>query len=556
MSQIKSDKWDIKEVFKQWYCIPNYQRPYVWEKDQIIDLLDDIRIACEKDKESDYFLGSLVLKETKNKDYIEYDVLDGQQRLTTLFLLTAVIRDLTDNEQRQNTCHESIFQKGNPDDNIPERLRLIFEIRHDVKEFIDEYIKQKNGTTSIKIEDLAQNKSVDKSICNMANAILYMREYLQEQIRQNANFLDEFFPFFRNKVILIYVASQNLDDAFRMFTVLNNRGVKLRNADILKADNLSLVKEKDKQQEYAQIWEKIENYFGDEFDNFLSHLQSILTKQKASLTLLKEFENNIFAKNKLTKGNNFFDFVNKYKKHYEELFENNGNLELKNLLTLMKVGFESEIWIAPLLHYYNKFGKENLLQFTKKLNNKFASDWISGLTPTIRITNMNNIIDIIDKLDSCDELLNQDCFAINRQEILTFLQTDMYGKRPTRYILLLLNYLYHSHEQPFNTPRFISVEHILPQNPKSNSQWVQDFDNEQREKWTNKLGNLIILSRRKNSSQSNLDFAQKQQKYFKGNVELGRSANIMACKTWKIDDVQKNHNETLDKLKEHFGIVD
>lgn len=556
MSQIKSDKWDIKEVFKQWYCIPNYQRPYVWEKNQIIDLLDDIHIACEKDKESDYFLGSLVLKETKNKDYIEYDVLDGQQRLTTLFLLTAVIRDLTDNEQRQNTCHDSIFQKGNPDDNIPERLRLIFEIRHDVKEFIDEYIKQKNGTTSIKIEELAQSKSADKSVFNMANAILYMREYLQEQIRQNAIFLDEFFPFFRNKVILIYVASQNLDDAFRMFTVLNNRGIKLRNADILKAENLSSVKEKDKQQEYAQNWEKIENYFGNEFDGFLSHLQSILTKQKANLTLLKEFENNIFAKNKLTKGNDFFDFVHKYKKHYEELFESNENLELKNLLTLMNVGFESEIWIAPLLRYYNKFRKENLLEFTKKLNNKFVSDWISGFTPTIRIINMNNIIDMIDKLDSCDELLNQDCFAINGQEILNFLQTDIYGKRPTRYILLLLNYLYHSHEQPFNTPKVISVEHILPQNPKSDSQWVQDFDNEQREEWTNKLGNLIILSRRKNSSQSNLDFAQKQQKYFKGNVELGRSANIMACKTWKIDDVQKNHNETLAKLKEHFGIVD
>ena len=556
MSQIKSDKWDIKEVFKQWYCIPNYQRPYVWEKDQIIDLLDDIHIACEKDNESDYFLGSLVLKETKNKDYIEYDVLDGQQRLTTLFLLTAVIRDLTDNEQRQNTCHESIFQKGNPDDNIPERLRLIFEIRHDVKEFIDEYIKQKNGTTSIKIEELAQSKSADKSVFNMANAILYMREYLQEQIKQNAIFLDEFFPFFRNKVILIYVASQNLDDAFRMFTVLNNRGIKLRNADILKAENLSSVKEKDKQQEYAQNWEKIENYFGNEFDGFLSHLQSILTKQKANLTLLKEFENNIFAKNKLTKGNDFFDFVHKYKKHYEELFDSNENLELKNLLTLMNVGFESEIWIAPLLRYYNKFRKENLLEFTKKLNNKFVSDWISGFTPTIRIINMNNIIDMIDKLDSCDELLNQDCFAINGQEILNFLQTDIYGKRPTRYILLLLNYLYHSHEQPFNTPKVISVDHILPQNPKSDSQWVQDFDNEQREKWTNKLGNLIILSRRKNSSLGNLDFIQKQQKYFKGNVELGRSANIMACKTWKIDDVQNNHNETLDKLKEYFGIVD
>ena len=95
----------------------------------------------------------------------------------------------------------------------------------------------------------------------------------------------------------------------------------------------------------------------------------------------------------------------------------------------------------------------------------------------------------------------------------------------------------------------------MPQNPKKDSQWIKDFNDEQRQEWTNKLGNLIILSRRKNSSQSNLDFAQKQQKYFKRNVELGRSANIMACKTWTRDDVQKSHAEALTKLKEHFGIA-
>jgi hypothetical protein len=176
----------------------------------------------------------------------------------------------------------------------------------------------------------------------------------------------------------------------------------------------------------------------------------------------------------------------------------------------MKTGFESEIWIAPLLHYYDKFGKENLLEFTGKLNNKFASDWISGFTPTLRIANMNKIIEEIDKADCSNELLNKDCFTINQQEIKIFLESDMYGKRPTRYILLLLNYLYHSHEQLFNTPKIISIEHILPQTPKDNSQWVKDFNNGQRQEWTNKLGNLIILSRRKNSSQSNFDFIQKQ----------------------------------------------
>ena len=221
----------------------------------------------------------------------------------------------------------------------------------------------------------------------------------------------------------------------------------------------------------------------------------------------------------------------------------------------MKTGFESEIWIAPLLRYYDKFRKQNLLGFVRKLNDKFASDWIAGLTPTSRLINMNKIIDEIDKTDDSSELLNKDCLAINQQEITDFLEADMYGKRPTRYILLLLNYLYQSHEQQFNTPKTISIEHILPQNPENDSQWVKDFNDEQRQKWTNKLGNLIILSRRKNSSQSNKDFAEKQQKYFKGNVELGRSAQIMACQTWTVSDVEKNHKEALDKLKEHFGIA-
>ena len=141
MSEIKSGKWYIKDAFEKWYRIPDYQRPYVWEKDQVIDLLDDISIACEKDANGEYFLGSLVLKENNDKGYIEYDVLDGQQRLTTLFLLTAVVRDLTDSEQRKQTCHNSIFQQGNVDDNIPERLRIVFDIRDDVKVFVDEYIR-------------------------------------------------------------------------------------------------------------------------------------------------------------------------------------------------------------------------------------------------------------------------------------------------------------------------------------------------------------------------------------------------------------------------------
>ena len=143
-TKIESNKLPIKDVFNdKWFRIPEYQRPYVWTKDQIYDLLDDITSAYKSDKASQFFLGSLVLKKNADKLYDEYDLLDGQQRITTLFLIIAVIRDIVGvkNQTRHNTCKNIVYQQENPDCNIPERLRVVFDIREEVAEFIDKYVK-------------------------------------------------------------------------------------------------------------------------------------------------------------------------------------------------------------------------------------------------------------------------------------------------------------------------------------------------------------------------------------------------------------------------------
>src|SRR3989344_7161297 len=115
--EIKSGKLEIKKVFEQWYRIPEYQRPYVWEDAQVLELLDDISNSAKNNEDSEYFLGSIVYQTKKqNQNGIEYeenDLLDGQQRLTTLFLIMAVIRDLEkgkENEERYETCQKSLYQ--------------------------------------------------------------------------------------------------------------------------------------------------------------------------------------------------------------------------------------------------------------------------------------------------------------------------------------------------------------------------------------------------------------------------------------------------------------
>ncbi|MCF8222727.1 MAG: DUF262 domain-containing HNH endonuclease family protein [Bacteroidales bacterium] len=587
-NQIATNKITIKDTFAEdmWYSIPDYQRPYVWGDDQISSLLDDIAHAAINTPDSQYFLGSLVLHCQKMKldgtSYVENAVLDGQQRLTTLYMLHAVIRDLTDKKKRRQSCAETIFQEGNPDDSIPERLRLEFAIRSEAAEFVDTYIKSEGGT--LKKDDLIKlsKDSKNVSIRNMANAILMIKNWLNQE---NNLEIDTLYPYLRTKVILIYVASNELEDAFRLFTVLNDRGIKLRSSDILKARNLSVVEDEDKRKQYAILWEELEGELGEDFDQFLSYIRTILVKEKARNNLLKEFEDNIYNPkvfNKTTKayersapllkkGEETFDFIKKYKQHNDQIFSGNNhyitnNWSFDNLINLLIDTAISDIWVPPLLAYRESFGDNYIYEFLLKLDNKFSGDWIARETPTTRIEAMNSIIkeiqiikkDNIPEEDKIDTLLSSKVFDFNKSEFLRQLsENTIYGRRFARYVLRKIDFLLDSplYSEQRNSYGTMSVEHILPQTPEDNSQWKIDFTDEQREEWTHKLGNLVLISRRKNTGQGRLDFADKKIKYFKNSIEsFPNSLRIMQKPSWKQDDLEFNHKELINLLKNHYGI--
>ena len=587
--QIASDKITIKDVFAEdmWFNIPDYQRPYVWGEDQISTLLDDISHAAVNTPDSQYFLGSLVLhcqdKDFNGTAYQENAVLDGQQRLTTLYILQAVVRDIAKDDRLKKTCAKAIFQEGNPYDGIPERLRIEFAIRNEVEAFIISFIKEEGGTQ--KIEDLKKlaDTSKDVSIRNMSKAILIITKWFSNEDNLE---IETFFPYLRQFVILVYVASSELEDAFRLFTVLNDRGIKLRNSDILKAQNLKDVSTKAKQKEYATFWEELEGELGEGFDQFLSYIRTILVKEKARHNLLKEFEDSIYNPKKfnhsikkyekttplLTKGDATFDAIQEYKTHFDIIFSGNnyhiGNSwAFDNLISVMQDTALSDIWIPPLLAYRKYFGDTSILEFLKLLDNKFSGDWMARETPTTRIEAMNTIIKNIEKVavlentskeEKIETLFQDSIFKFNSGAFLRQLETDtIYGRRFARYILRKIDYLLQGplHQEKRTDFNQMSVEHILPQTPKDDSQWVKDFTLEEREEWTHKLGNLVLISRRKNSGQGRLDFQQKKEKYFKSSIEaFPNSIKVMQKAEWTIDELKTNHIDLMSKIKSHYNL--
>lgn len=569
-TEIKCEKKVIREIFNMWYCIPDYQRAYVWDTDQVRDLLDDTISAYRENKEAQYFLGSMVLKinekSENNVSYTEYELLDGQQRITTVFLILACMRDmLTDYPQYQNSLAGFVYQAEDAILQQPERMRIIFNIRSDVRDFVNEHIKPLHGTCdSALLKDKMQAKDVNISIRNMANAMLVAHEFLEE----NKNEIIGYLSYFLNKVLMIYVATEELQDAFQLFTVLNNRGVKLSSSDILKAENLKELSAADRTS-WATRWEEMETYFGEDFDKFLSHIRTILVKKKQTTTLLKEFDEFVYSNQEydrtqkkyvprtpiLCRGKDTFELLYSYYHTYQEVFDTDhsaatGDYEITNYLKLMETGFGADYWIAPVLDYYRKYRRRGFVAFLKALDRKLSADWITAATPTVRMENVNAILREIEASQDSAVLLQSKAFTINKSDFERVINGDIYGRSFAKYLLLKLDLIYRGSSTPMIPQAIASIEHILPRNPSADSQWVKDFSAAEREEWTNKLGNLVLISRRKNTSQGNRDYVEKKEKYFEKNIEMfPNSIRIYQnYPEWKLSDLKKNHSDVVTEL--------
>lgn len=533
---IEANKGILKKIFSEefWFIVPEYQRPYVWQEENIQELIDDLYYAFENKQNSEYFLGALVLKRTREKEFKEYEILDGQQRLTTLCMMMAVLRDLMKKPQYKWTLSQMIYQEENELLKVPSRNRIKYNTRDKVKDFVKNYIIA-NGST--KKKDLINyHEDTNISVSNMAKAISSMHNIFES--KEN---LEAFAVFLLNNVLFIYVSTDNTEDAFRLFTILNDRGIPLSNADILKSINIGEVPEEDLD-EYSKNWEYLEEKYHKGFDRFLSFVRTILLKNKPASNLLDEYEKNIYRKNILKKGKNTIDFLVELDEIYDKIIDlNDENLsnEYKNLVTIMKIGLHSDEWIPAVMSYFLKFEYYNLDKFIKKLEYKFVGDLMSNVSPSKRRENLNNIIktiEIVNK-ENIDTLFeNKELFDIDKNIFRNNINGEVYGKKYTKYLLLKIEYLMSDNSVHLSNYKEISIEHVLPQNPLKKSHWRRDFTENQRKNWTNKLSNLVLISNKKNVRLANLDFNKKKEEYLKHRMDVFNSSKIFLDKSSKWDE--------------------
>ncbi len=228
LQTIESQDLSIGKVFNDFYIVPDYQREYVWGDREIDQFLEDIYTEFVSDDHqisSEYFIGSIVVLKRLDGTY---ELIDGQQRLTTAFLLLCAIRDHVNNTYA-NTQIETLNSQIAATD-IDDEGRDIFRYRVSL---------QYEDSANI-LEEIGKGKSIDllqintRSTHNILNAYRLIRAFLQRNFPNNLNELRRFYAFFSKNVKVIRINTFSIAHALRVFETINDRGVGLNSMDLLK----------------------------------------------------------------------------------------------------------------------------------------------------------------------------------------------------------------------------------------------------------------------------------------------------------------------------------
>ena len=497
------------------FSIPRYQRPYAWTKDQAGEMIDDlIRAArCEHSlEEADpYFLGSVVL--VKDEGNAHAEVVDGQQRLTTLITLLSVMRCYVP-DNFAVSLEKRIFQQGDPIKGTKDQPRLTLRERD--QPFLEKQILDRDAVAQVGFVSTADLN--DSQRCLISNAVLFrsrLEQLSQDERKRLVSFID------RN-TFLVVVSTQDFESAYRIFTVLNERGLDLTHSDILKAEIIGEIPE-EAQDAYTLTWEGEEEDLGrEDFADLFSHIRMVYAKTKLRGTILKEFRSAVltkfpdrrdFIKNVLVPLSDAYEAVTRANYQSDQYMdETNQLLRWLNLL-------DNTDWIPPAISYVSRHrgDPKAVLEFLTGLDRLAASMHIRRLDVTNRIERYGRLLEAIEQDgDLRSETSPLQLSEEERERTIAALNADIYTVTRIRlYVLLRLDCALSSGGASYDYP-LITVEHVLPQAPKEDSHWRAVFTDEEHAQWVHRLANLVLLTRRKNSQAGIQEFQLKKNQYFTG----------------------------------------
>lgn len=562
MARIENHKYTIEEAFRNcFYVVPDYQREYVWTKKQVNQLLDDINEQLDS-RESDYFIGT-VLVSPRSDEKKHFDVIDGQQRLTTSFLILCALRVLFKGYSQAATIQNALISTY-IDKQGEDVAQLKLDPRYENAHEVIEKIVQVNDTPQ-QVRAAAQSAgiSIYGSVENILNAYEIIYRFLSENY-DDVSKLKKYWAHLAHNIVFIQISTQ-VSSALKIFETINERGVGLNPMDLLK----NLLFTQVSPERFSQLkdeWKKITSPLEKNKEKPLRFLRYFLManydiKNERNDAIVREDEiYDWFSKkdNAALTGyqENPFEFVRQITRNVNRYIDFSNGLGNDGKPSLAMDSLKKLTGGAFSLHYVLLLAAANLPkplfdQFVAQLEN-FLFFYIFTKTPTKDLERSfslwaNEVRDIahLENLQAQRQGLNK--FVSERfdpamvekkvelEDALGRLRLDSMQKYRMRYLLACLT----QHvDMAFNgqkardnlDPYFkLEIEHILPNNPENDlrNSWQEKHPELIYDEYKNRLGNLTLLEKPINIVAGNDFYAGKVPKYAKSGNYLTKSLSAL-----------------------------
>ena len=553
MSITKSQTDKIGSIFKgNHFTIPKYQRKYSWTETETKALWNDINESIGN--EMNHFVGTLCFKENKSVGLstdTEYEVIDGQQRLTTLFLMLSVlIEKISDKETREQQQEAFIGQDG--------KLKLLPQ-----GEDGDFLTKLVFDTNSIKKDELTRRSQ--KLMYATKEQFLSLAGGLTEEE------VTDWIIYVRDRIEVLVFNVENQAQAVKMFSIINDRGLPLRILD--KTKSILML--------YSTLYlnENLNSLINDKFESIFDAYDNILVL-KSELGILGRFEENTIFTHHYYSAHKYFAETWNNRDGANTIFSN-----IKNKCELLREDAKKlEEFIKGYVNDFSEFSinYSSLIEKIKTENSyqkpfRFL-EFTATLYPVlVRLHTQNKLDDLLKLLENIEvrvyklkgtnpiadiyllsSRLNYENLSITQiKEILinfgerfmgdhtfkTYLGENIYENRAVKYILGELN----NETLTYSTYKSLQVEHIFSLEPNFDTS-TYGFD-ETYDYEKNRIGNLSLIeeSLNKSSSVRNNPPINKVDGYLKSNIRIMRDlAGIINADNFGKESVDLRREEIID----------
>ncbi len=550
MAKMENHKYSVQEAFREcFYIVPDYQREYVWTDKEVNQLLEDINDEIDGASNSEYFIGTILVSPCEEKNH--YEVIDGQQRLTTFFLLLCAIKNLFQSEAHSKLISDLITTSySTSEGDVKTTLKL--EPRYENAGDIMHTIVNVNGTPDM-VQSAITNSGLKTfgSLENLVNAYNVIYRFLQMNC-QDRETMKKFWGFLANNVVFIQI-STDISNALKIFETINERGIGLNPMDLLK----NLLFTQVKLSEFHKLkdeWKKITSPLEKSKEKPLRFLRYFLMANykienaRNDATIREDEIYDWFIKKENAKLCGYkeqpFEFVRKIIRNVENYVAfssgmgNDGqdNIYMNNLRKLCGGAFSLHFVLLlsactlpkSLFDHFLK-QLENFLFYyiftktpTKELERNF-SIWADELRSICKLSDSNEQKKklnefIIEKFQKSQEIKSEELSDDLKRYNLNTLQ-----QYRTRYLLAKLTqyvdmaYKGLSVAGSLEDYTGLEIEHILPNNPTD--ELKQDFVKNDKDKkydeYKIKLGNLTLLEKPLNIVAGRKYFDSKIEEYKK-----------------------------------------